>query len=161
MKLWTLPILALVVLAGCAQQSREGGGSASNPVSATQMAAPEAPQGGGAYPGGAAVAKKATPAVRARMIPVKEAADVRAVELRYAGDPGHSWEIACAELCGARHAYMRGRLYVHPTREDFEAWTKSEAFRLAHRGAGDNKPLYLGHPRFEGFEVLQTVAPAS
>ena len=41
-----------------------------------------------------------------------------------------------------------------------EAWTKSEAFRLAHRGAGDNKPLYMGHPQFEGFEVLQSVAPA-
>jgi heme-degrading monooxygenase HmoA len=40
---------------------------------------------------------------------------------------------------------------------DFEAWTKSEAFRNAHRNAGDNKPLYLGHPRFEGFEVVQTV----
>ena len=42
----------------------------------------------------------------------------------------------------------------------FEAWTKSEAFRLAHRSAGDNKPLYIGHPQFEGFEVLQDVAPA-
>lgn len=40
----------------------------------------------------------------------------------------------------------------------FEAWTKSEAFRLAHKGAGDNKPLYMGHPQFEGFEVLQEVA---
>ncbi len=40
---------------------------------------------------------------------------------------------------------------------DFEAWTKSEAFRAAHRNAGDNKPLYIGHPRFEGFEVVQTV----
>jgi len=43
----------------------------------------------------------------------------------------------------------------------FEAWTRSEAFRLAHRGAGDNKPLYLGHPQFEGFEVLQAVEPAT
>lgn len=43
----------------------------------------------------------------------------------------------------------------------FEAWTKSEAFRLAHRGAGENKPLYMGHPQFEGFEVLQEVAAAS
>ena len=42
----------------------------------------------------------------------------------------------------------------------FEAWTKSEAFRLAHRGAGENKPLYMGHPQFEGFEVLQEVAAA-
>jgi heme-degrading monooxygenase HmoA len=39
----------------------------------------------------------------------------------------------------------------------FEAWTKSEAFRAAHHKAGDNKPLYLGHPQFEGFEVRQTV----
>jgi heme-degrading monooxygenase HmoA len=43
------------------------------------------------------------------------------------------------------------------SRAKFEAWTKSEAFRLAHRDAGQNKPLYLDHPQFEGFEVLQTV----
>jgi heme-degrading monooxygenase HmoA len=39
----------------------------------------------------------------------------------------------------------------------FEAWTKSEAFRASHRGAGGNRPLYLGHPEFEGFAVIQTV----
>ena len=39
----------------------------------------------------------------------------------------------------------------------FEAWTKSEAFRAAHHRAGENKPLYLDHPQFEGFEVRQTV----
>jgi len=44
------------------------------------------------------------------------------------------------------------------SRAAFEAWTRSEAFRLAHRQAGHNKPLYLGHPEFEGFEVIQTVA---
>ena len=43
------------------------------------------------------------------------------------------------------------------SRGDFEAWTKSEAFRAAHKGAGDNKPLYIGHPKFEGFEVIQEV----
>ncbi len=43
---------------------------------------------------------------------------------------------------------------------DFEAWTRSEAFRVAHRGAGANRPLYLGHPKFEGFEVIQEVLPA-
>ena len=46
------------------------------------------------------------------------------------------------------------------SREAFEAWTRSEAFRDAHRNAGDNRPLYLGHPRFEGFEVIQEVMPA-
>jgi heme-degrading monooxygenase HmoA len=43
-------------------------------------------------------------------------------------------------------------------RAAFEAWTQSEAFRAAHQSAGDNKPLYLGRPQFEGFEVRQTVA---
>ena len=39
----------------------------------------------------------------------------------------------------------------------FEAWTKSEAFRAAHRNAGDNRAMYLGHPEFEGFSVVQTI----
>ena len=51
------------------------------------------------------------------------------------------------------HTCWRGRA-------DFEAWTRSEAFRLAHRDAGANRPLYLGHPEFEGFDVIQTVEPA-
>jgi heme-degrading monooxygenase HmoA len=46
---------------------------------------------------------------------------------------------------------------VWENRAVFEAWTKSEAFRAAHSRAGDNKPLYLDHPQFEGFEVRQTV----
>ena len=46
------------------------------------------------------------------------------------------------------------------SRDDFEAWTRSEAFRQAHRDAGQNRPLYLGHPEFEGFEVVQTIAAA-
>ena len=43
----------------------------------------------------------------------------------------------------------------------FEAWTRSEAFRAAHRDAGQNRPLTLGHPEFEGFDVLQVVKPAA
>jgi heme-degrading monooxygenase HmoA len=46
---------------------------------------------------------------------------------------------------------------VWENRAVFEAWTKSEAFRAAHSRAGDNKPLYLDHPQFEGFEVRPTV----
>jgi len=45
------------------------------------------------------------------------------------------------------------------SRADFEAWTRSEAFRQAHRGAGGTRPLYLGHPEFEGFEAIQTITP--
>ncbi len=44
-------------------------------------------------------------------------------------------------------------------RSAFEDWTRSEAFRRAHAGAGGNKPLYAGHPEFEGFEVIQTIKP--
>ena len=40
------------------------------------------------------------------------------------------------------------------TKEMFTAWTRSEQFRAAHRNAGSNKPLYVGHPEFEGFETI-------
>lgn len=36
----------------------------------------------------------------------------------------------------------------------FEAWTRSEQFRDAHKDAGSNKSLYLGHPDFEGFDTV-------
>jgi heme-degrading monooxygenase HmoA len=39
----------------------------------------------------------------------------------------------------------------------FEAWTRSEAFRAAHANAGGKQTMYLGHPEFEGFSVVQTV----
>lgn len=45
------------------------------------------------------------------------------------------------------------------SKSDFEAWTRSEAFRRAHSDAGQNRGLYLGHPEFEGFEVVQTIEP--
>ena len=38
------------------------------------------------------------------------------------------------------------------SQEDFINWTKSEAFRLAHKNAGQHKDLYLKPPEFEGFE---------
>ena len=49
---------------------------------------------------------------------------------------------------------------VWQSRETFEAWTKSEQFRKAHANAGNSTTgsLYLGHPKFEGFEVCQTVS---
>ena len=42
----------------------------------------------------------------------------------------------------------------------FEGWTTSEQFRKSHARAGNSgsaAPLYLGHPKFEGFEVKQTL----
>ncbi|MEM6492292.1 MAG: antibiotic biosynthesis monooxygenase [Pseudomonadota bacterium] len=40
------------------------------------------------------------------------------------------------------------------SRGDFEAWTKSDAFRKAHAGAGGHGDVYLGHPQFEGFDTV-------
>lgn len=49
-------------------------------------------------------------------------------------------------------------LYVsHSTwksKEDFIYWTRSDAFRKAHEGGGEQRDVYLGHPIFEGFEVI-------
>ena len=47
---------------------------------------------------------------------------------------------------------------VWRSRSAFEAWTRSEQFRQAHGRVPGTKPLYLGHPQFEGFEAIQTVA---
>lgn len=43
---------------------------------------------------------------------------------------------------------------VWESRAAFEAWTRSEAFRRAHAGAGGTRDLYLGPPQFEGFDVV-------
>ena len=40
------------------------------------------------------------------------------------------------------------------SKSDFENWKKSEAFRKAHSGGGQHQGIYLGHPEFEGFEVI-------
>jgi heme-degrading monooxygenase HmoA len=50
---------------------------------------------------------------------------------------------------------------VWQSKSSFEAWTKSEEFRAAHARAGNDAtgPLYLEHPKFEGFEVRQTLTP--
>ena len=43
---------------------------------------------------------------------------------------------------------------VWDSRAAFEAWTESDAFRKAHGQARAPEGTYLGHPIFEGFEVL-------
>jgi len=40
------------------------------------------------------------------------------------------------------------------SQEDFINWTKSESFRDSHKNAGSHTDLYIGHPNFEGFEVV-------
>ena len=43
---------------------------------------------------------------------------------------------------------------IWESRGDFEAWTRSENFRKAHARARAPEGTYLGHPVFEGFEVI-------
>lgn len=53
------------------------------------------------------------------------------------------------------------RLYASHTMWESEAafrdWTKSEAFRAAHGGAGGNKGVILEHPKLEVFESIQFI----
>jgi len=44
---------------------------------------------------------------------------------------------------------------IWKTKSDFEAWTKSQNFRDAHRNAGSSRSIYKGPPVFEGFEVVE------
>ncbi|RIA01251.1 antibiotic biosynthesis monooxygenase [Cereibacter sphaeroides] len=54
------------------------------------------------------------------------------------------------------------RLYASHTawesEEAFIAWTRSEAFRTAHRGAGGNADLYAGPPELEVFSSIQSIS---
>ncbi len=43
---------------------------------------------------------------------------------------------------------------VWESREAFQAWTESEEFRKAHSQARSPEGTLLGHPEFEGFEVI-------
>jgi heme-degrading monooxygenase HmoA len=43
---------------------------------------------------------------------------------------------------------------IWASQQDFEAWTKSENFRKAHAKARAPEGTYLGHPNFEGFDVV-------
>ena len=43
---------------------------------------------------------------------------------------------------------------VWKSKNDFENWKKSKAFRAAHNSGGQHQGIYLGHPEFEGFEVV-------
>jgi heme-degrading monooxygenase HmoA len=54
------------------------------------------------------------------------------------------------------------RLYASHTawesEEAFRDWTRSDAFRMAHRSAGDHGDMYLGPPDLELFESVQAIA---
>ena len=43
------------------------------------------------------------------------------------------------------------------SRADFESWTRSDAFRQAHKNAGQTSGMYIGGPQFEGFEAVPQI----
>lgn len=43
---------------------------------------------------------------------------------------------------------------IWKSRADFEAWTRSQNFRDAHKNAGGSRSMYKGPPVFEGFESV-------
>ena len=53
------------------------------------------------------------------------------------------------------------RLYASHTMWDseasFTAWTKSEAFRAAHSGAGGHQGVMVEHPKLEVFQSVQHI----
>jgi heme-degrading monooxygenase HmoA len=65
--------------------------------------------------------------------------------------------ISPAARAVGRDATLYASHTVWESEAAFRAWTTSEQFRATHRGAGGNKPLYLGHPEFEGFTSVEGV----
>jgi heme-degrading monooxygenase HmoA len=43
---------------------------------------------------------------------------------------------------------------VWESEQAFRDWTQSEAFKKAHANAGSSTGVYLGPPKFEGFDVV-------
>ncbi|MBX7103454.1 MAG: hypothetical protein K1X57_05210, partial [Gemmataceae bacterium] len=50
-------------------------------------------------------------------------------------DREYDFDILCTQYCGTRHSLMRGKLYVHPTKEDFLAWL-AQAEKLSDSKGG-------------------------
>jgi heme-degrading monooxygenase HmoA len=67
----------------------------------------------------------------------------------------HVWlsrETHLDEMAG----FVEFHLLKGPEKEDHVLYSSHKA----HAGAGGNKPLYLGHPEFEGFQVPPRTAGA-
>ena len=47
---------------------------------------------------------------------------------------------------------------VWSSEEAFRGWTRSDAFRAAHKGAKETSKLYEGTPVFEGFTAIQSIS---
>lgn len=49
---------------------------------------------------------------------------------------------------------------VWQSKTHFDGWVNSQAFGKSHQGDGRLSSIVLGHPEFEGFEVLQELSAA-
>ena len=47
-------------------------------------------------------------------------------------DPAYVWDLVCTQYCGSRHSMMRGQVFVHPTKDDFLAWLRTQQ-KAVHR----------------------------
>lgn len=43
---------------------------------------------------------------------------------KWTQDKEYDWDLVCTHYCGSRHSLMRGKFYVHPTKEDFVHWLR-------------------------------------
>jgi len=41
-------------------------------------------------------------------------------------NPALVWDLVCTQYCGSRHSMMRGKVFVHPTKDDFMAWLRAQ-----------------------------------
>ncbi len=72
---------------------------------------------------------------------------------RLAGTPGFvDFRLLRGPARGDHTLYCSHSIWTG--REAFLAWTRSEAFREAHRGVGERRDLYLGPPDFEDYEAV-------
>src|SRR5262249_40574865 len=42
----------------------------------------------------------------------------------WSADTNYIFDMVCTQYCGTRNSMMRGKLYVHPTKEDFLDWLR-------------------------------------
>ena len=89
--------------------------------------------------------------------------DLSWTDLDRRGPGARGKQVVPVPLPRPRGAHVAASHTVWESKAHFEGWTKSEQFRASHTRAStdSNKPLTLGHPEFEGFEVFQTVRNAS
>ncbi len=76
---------------------------------------------------------------------------------------------AICQACGSTAFHLRGPAHedhvlysshtIWHSREDFGAGHDRMHSAVHHSDAGSNQGLYLGHPEFEGFDVIQAIEP--